>query len=314
MFQKSFWDIANDVRHLLIGCQVNTDAWFKWLISVSIGDTSNFRCMATKVLFEAGDYLIYRPKVDRWVDFTHCDYGSLRDFTRETCELVFILQESLHIYPLKKAFNFELMDIKIFRTANGHAVNGVHNLLISSSSSSSCSTLASPSHIIPEPEKSVEKQLTIPSTVSEVMRTASERHQKGLMSPHIYQILTSGEIKLPVLLEDENHREFPSIHLIYRPVRQMVYAILFNLHHRMYLATKSKEKGGMCWKLVLKRKYLKKNILSNIYLIDNEKVEVPDVMIKEWVWSATNPYQSPTLVKAEQIGWGVPTIQRLWFG
>lgn len=76
------------------------------------------------------------------------------------------------------------------------------------------------------------------------MRTASERHQKGLMSPHIYQILIAGEIKLPVLLEDENHREFPSIHLIYRPVRQMVYAILFNLHHRMYLATKSKEKGG----------------------------------------------------------------------
>lgn len=76
------------------------------------------------------------------------------------------------------------------------------------------------------------------------MRTASERHQKGLMSPYIYQILIAGEIKLPVLLEDENHREFPSIHVIYRPIRQMVYAILFNLHHRMYLATKSKEKGG----------------------------------------------------------------------
>lgn len=76
------------------------------------------------------------------------------------------------------------------------------------------------------------------------MRTASERHQKGLMSPYIYQILIAGEIKLPVLLEDENHREFPSIHVIYRPIRQMVYAILFNLHHRMYLATKSKEKGS----------------------------------------------------------------------
>lgn len=76
------------------------------------------------------------------------------------------------------------------------------------------------------------------------MRTASERHQKGLMSTYIYQILTAGEIKLPVLLEDENHREIPSIHMIYRPIRQMVYAILFNLHHRIYMATKSKEKGG----------------------------------------------------------------------
>ncbi|XP_043280498.1 constitutive coactivator of PPAR-gamma-like protein 1 homolog isoform X2 [Venturia canescens] len=173
---------------------------------------------------------------------------------------------------------------------NGHAVNGVHNLLISSSSSSSSSTVASPAHISPESVKPAEKITSIPSTVAEVMRTASERHQKGLMSPHIYQILTAGEIKLPVLLEDENHREFPSIHLIYRPVRQMVYAILFNLHHRIYLATKSKEKG------------------------ESEKVEVPDVIIKEWIWSKANPYQTPALVKAEQIGWGVPTIQRLWFG
>ncbi|KAF7387471.1 hypothetical protein HZH68_013148 [Vespula germanica] len=175
--------------------------------------------------------------------------------------------------------------------SNGHAINGTHNLLISSSSSSSSSSATSPSHATTDSTKQIEKTTTsIPTTVPEVMRTASERHQKGLMSPHIYQILIAGEIKLPVLLEDENHREFPSIHLIYRPVRQMVYAILFNLHHRMYLATKSKEKG------------------------DSEKIEVPDVIIKEWVWSKSNPYQTPELVKAEQIGWGVPTIQRLWFG
>ncbi|XP_012135651.1 constitutive coactivator of PPAR-gamma-like protein 1 homolog isoform X2 [Megachile rotundata] len=174
--------------------------------------------------------------------------------------------------------------------SNGHAINGTHNLLISSSSSSSSSSATSPSHATADSTKQTEKITNIPSTVPEVMRTASERHQKGLMSPHIYQILIAGEIKLPVLLEDENHREFPSIHLIYRPVRQMVYAILFNLHHRMYLAAKSKEKG------------------------DSEKIEVPDVVIKEWVWSKSNPYQTPELVKAEQIGWGVPTIQRLWFG
>lgn len=126
---------------------------------------------------------------------------------------------------------------------NGHAVNGTHNLLISSSSSSSSSSATSPSHATADSAKRAE-QTNIPTTVPEVMRTASERHQKGLMSPHIYQILNAGEIKLSVLLEDEYHREFPSIHLIYRRVRQMVYAILFNLHHRMYLAAKSKEKGG----------------------------------------------------------------------
>ncbi|XP_063992108.1 constitutive coactivator of PPAR-gamma-like protein 1 homolog isoform X3 [Diachasmimorpha longicaudata] len=171
--------------------------------------------------------------------------------------------------------------------SNGQ-VNGNH-LVISSSSSSSGSSVTSPLHAGSEGKKE-EKVLSIPPTVPEVMRTASERHQKGLMSPHIYQIFINGEIKLPVLLEDENQRETPSIHLIYRPVRQMVYAILFNLHHRIYLATKAKEKN------------------------ENEKIEVPDVVIKEWIWSKANPYQTPEYVKAEQIGWGVPTIQRLWFG
>ncbi|XP_057319789.1 constitutive coactivator of PPAR-gamma-like protein 1 homolog isoform X2 [Microplitis mediator] len=169
-------------------------------------------------------------------------------------------------------------------------VNGTHNNLLSSSSSGSSSSATSPSHVTTEQPKTSEKPISIPTTVPEVMRTASERHQKGLMSPHIYQILATGEIKLPVLLEDENNCEFPSIHVIYRPVRQMVYAILFNLHHQIFMATKNKEKG------------------------DHEKIEVPDIVIKEWIWSKTNPYQSPELIKAEQIGWGVPTIQRLWFG
>ena len=48
--------------------------------SVPIEDTSNFKYMSTKVPFEAGDYLIFRPKVDRWVDFTQYDYGGLRYF------------------------------------------------------------------------------------------------------------------------------------------------------------------------------------------------------------------------------------------
>ena len=46
--------------------------------SVSIGDTSNFSYMATKVPFEAGDFLIFRPKVDRCVDSTQSDYGGLK--------------------------------------------------------------------------------------------------------------------------------------------------------------------------------------------------------------------------------------------
>ncbi|KAK3930295.1 Constitutive coactivator of PPAR-gamma-like protein 1-like protein [Frankliniella fusca] len=131
----------------------------------------------------------------------------------------------------------------------------------------------------------------LPPVPPEVMRTASERHQKGLMSPFICQILSHGEIKLPMLMEDELHKELPSIHLFYRPVRQMVYAILFNLHHHKYLANKSKKEKD-----------------------STEKTEVPDLIIKEWLWSKCNQYQSADVVRAEEIGWAVPTIQRLWFG
>lgn len=43
-------------------------------------------------------------------------------------------------------------------------------------------------------------------------------------------------------------------------------------------------------------------------------MKAPEIKIKEWVWTKTNPYLRPEMVKAEALGWGVPTIQRLWFG
>ena len=36
--------------------------------------------MVIKVPFKVGDYLIFMPKVDRWVDSTQCDYGGLIAF------------------------------------------------------------------------------------------------------------------------------------------------------------------------------------------------------------------------------------------
>lgn len=42
-----------------------------------------------------------------------------------------------------------------------------------------------------------------------------------------------------------NH-EIPNIHLFYRQARQMVYGILFNLHHAHYLAkSNSSQKGTL---------------------------------------------------------------------
>lgn len=56
-------------------------------------------------------------------------------------------------------------------------------------------------------------------------------------------------------------------------------------------------------------------IIDICYLADSvEKNEVPELVIKEWLWSKSNQYETPNLVRAEEIGWAVPTIQRLWFG
>lgn len=148
----------------------------------------------------------------------------------------------------------------------------------------------------------------LPKIPPEVMRTASERHQKGLMAPWIYQILAQGEIKIPVALEDEAPKELPSGILLYRPLRQMVYAILFNIHHMMFMAKSKGESEG-------KSTPTPKNAIRDpnvpIFYVPES---VPEIVIKEWAWSKTNPYKSPDHVHALQLGWGVPTVQRLWFG
>lgn len=81
-----------------------------------------------------------------------------------------------------------------------------------------------------------------PTVSADVLRTASLRHQKGLMAPIILHVLSTHEVRLPCLMEDEGNREFPPIHDIYQPLRQRVYAVLFNLHHLRYVHSKKKGK------------------------------------------------------------------------
>lgn len=88
----------------------------------------------------------------------------------------------------------------------------------------------------------------VPSISPDVLRTASLRHQKGLMSPFILHVLNTREVRLPCLMEDESNREFPPIHDVYMPLRQKVYAVLFNLHHVRFMHTKKKGKlRGKGW-------------------------------------------------------------------
>lgn len=108
------------------------------------------------------------------------------------------------------------------------------------------------------------------------------------------------------ILEDEQYREIPSIHLFYRPARQMIYAILFNLYHQKYLC--SKTLGGQA-----KDKSTAANRTSSTSSSSSSSI-VPDVLISEWIWSPQNEYKKADQVAAVQLSWAVPTIQRLWFG
>jgi len=43
-------------------------------------------------------------------------------------------------------------------------------------------------------------------------------------------------------------------------------------------------------------------------------VDLPVIQVREWIRDKTHMYKHYHLVKAEPLGWGVPTVHRLWFG
>ncbi|KAG8521368.1 Constitutive coactivator of PPAR-gamma-like protein 2, partial [Galemys pyrenaicus] len=69
----------------------------------------------------------------------------------------------------------------------------------------------------------------LPPVAPEVLRVAEHRHRRGLMYPYIYHVLTKGEIKIPVCIEDECNMELPPAALLFRSARQYVYGVLFSL-------------------------------------------------------------------------------------
>lgn len=73
------------------------------------------------------------------------------------------------------------------------------------------------------------KTPSIPVASPEIMRIAHQRHSIGLMHPCILQILTHGEIQIPVTIEDDH--QLPPVPAIYQPLRQHIYGILFSVGH-----------------------------------------------------------------------------------
>ncbi|KAL8608817.1 hypothetical protein ACOMHN_051422 [Nucella lapillus] len=131
----------------------------------------------------------------------------------------------------------------------------------------------------------------LPNLTTEIIRIASERHQKGLMHPIIYQLLTQGEVKLPVTMEDEMSCELPSYVDLYRPVRQTIYSVLLNLNKMKIVHENTyKEKG----EAVPKKSF--------------------DVAVKEWTVRRGATRLACEVTVAKPVEWKTPSIERLWLG
>ncbi|XP_008588165.1 PREDICTED: constitutive coactivator of PPAR-gamma-like protein 2 [Galeopterus variegatus] len=130
----------------------------------------------------------------------------------------------------------------------------------------------------------------LPPVAPEVLRVAEHRHRRGLMYPYIYHVLTKGEIKIPVCIEDECNMELPPAALLFRSARQYVYGVLFSLA----------ETQRKMERLAIRRRL---------------PVEVPSVILKEWSAYKGKSPQTPELVSALTFReWTCPNLKKLWLG
>ncbi|XP_076863784.1 constitutive coactivator of PPAR-gamma-like protein 1 homolog isoform X2 [Brachyhypopomus gauderio] len=130
----------------------------------------------------------------------------------------------------------------------------------------------------------------LPAVAAEVLRVAEHRHRRGLMYPYVYHVLTKGEIKLSVTIEDEANHELPSAVQLFRPVRQYVYGVLFSL-------AEAKKKAE---RLAMRR---------------NRLPEYEPVVIKEWAAYKGKSPHTPELVEALAFReWTCPNLKKLWLG
>ena len=188
-------------------------------------------------------------------------------------------------------------------------------------------------------KRKIPDKACIPAVNSEVVKTAADRHRQASMSPYLYNLLTTGEMMIPVVMEEEGG-ELPNIHYIYRDLRRRVYGILFNLHHANFTRQKfeddvqaAKKKVEEIAKKLAKVKpdsiIMKNNEPRSEREVLNEKMEAAtavlgqltkaqpadsaeNIIIREW--TCYNKYQEPDPVTPLSLSWPVPTVQRLWFG
>lgn len=162
--------------------------------------------------------------------------------------------------------------------------------------------LKSEPHLDKSYEMFLDPSIQVVEVPCEVLRVSYERHRKGLMHPWIYQCLSKATIRIDCCLEDGND-DLPFGWFLWRPVRQRVYAVLFNLNHKLFLNDKKLDEQHAC---PVNDQAKKNDAVCSPAEISSR------ICMREWV---CNQYGKPDLVHAVPLTWrGVPTVQRLWFG
>ena len=123
-----------------------------------------------------------------------------------------------------------------------------------------------------------------PSIAPEVLEVARKRHSSGQMIKMVFQTLTKGEIMIGTTLEDEHSKTRPVTALLYRPIRQHVYGILFD--KKAY--DKSCQPG--------------------------KTARDPPPVVKEWCVYGGKKLDQPDLVEPVSLEWDIPQLKHLWFG
>lgn len=131
---------------------------------------------------------------------------------------------------------------------------------------------------------------SLPTVPSEVLRVAEHRHKSGLMHPYIYHVLSKGEIKLSVTIEDDTNLDLPSAVQLFQPARQYAYGVLFSV-------SQTRKKAEM---LAMK---------------NNCRPEHNRVLVKEWSACKGKTPHTPELVEALPFReWTCPNLKKLWLG
>lgn len=127
------------------------------------------------------------------------------------------------------------------------------------------------------------------SICTEVLGIARRRHQSGEMAPEILQILSKGEILIDTAIDEENATMRPPIPLLYRPIRQLIYGILYD--QKIY--EEHKDKGE---------------------LEEEDFTDANYRHVKEFCVYKGNSLDTPDLVEPVSMPWDIPPVKNLWLG